>query len=101
MKIKIKTKWGQMMIDPGEVYEVNAQVNPWDNMYRLEFVMEGRRDRLYADLANFMDIAVLMKKIAVEMDFIRQYKYKDSSGNMQINEPRRLSALRSRGTEEA
>ena len=100
MKIKIKTKWGQMMIDPAEVYEVNTQINPWDNIYRVEFVMEGRRDRMYADLGSFMDIAILMKKVAVEMDFIRQYKFKDSTGHIQINEPRRLSALASRGAED-
>ena len=100
MKIKIKTKWGQLTVDPGEIYEVNAQINPWDNVYRLEFVMEGRRDRLYADLESSMDIAILIKKIAMEMDFIRKYKYKDRNGIMQIDEPRRLHALRNRGAEE-
>ena len=96
MKIKITTKWGQITIDPNEVYEVNAKVNPWDNEYRVEFIIEGRRDRVYADLKSSMEVALLLKKIAVEMDIIRKYKFKDRQGHIQINEPLRLHTLRER-----
>jgi hypothetical protein len=97
MKIKVTTKWGQMTIDPGQIYEVNVQINPWDNTYRVEFILDGKRDRMYADLQSAAEISTLIKKIAMELDFIRLYKYKDNTGNMQIDEPRRLNALRSRG----
>jgi hypothetical protein len=96
MKIKVVTKWGQMTIDPGQIYEVNAQINPWDNVYRVEFILDGKRDRMYADLQSAAELATLIKKVSMEMDFIREYKYKDRNGAMQIDEPRRLNSIRAR-----
>lgn len=95
MNIKIQTRWGVMNINPEEIYEINVKINPWDNVWRIEFIMEQTYTPLYADMASSTEIANVIRKVSIAMDHIRQYKYRDQHGVMQINEPRRLALMNS------
>ena len=93
----IRTKWGKMDIDPSKIHEVNIQFNPWDNIYKFEFVIEGSFNRLYAEMSTPEELTRLVSKLSRELSFVKQYKYRDTNtGQMQINEPRRLSAINER-----
>ena len=89
----IKTKWGKLQIDPNRIHEINVQLNPWDNIYRIEFTVDGSFERLVADVESPGELAGLVRRVASELAFVRQYKYKDRNGVMQINEPRRLQMV--------
>lgn len=99
--IVIKTKWGKLQMDANAINEINVQIKPWDNLYKLEFVMEGTYNRQYAEVDSLSALSTLIHKLTNELTFVKQYRYKDGlTGRMQVNEPRRLQALANRKPDE-
>jgi hypothetical protein len=101
MNMRIRTKWGQIIIDPERIFEMRVVVNPWDNVYKVEFVMDGTYEVIPADVANANELNALMRRVTNELHFVKQYKFKDTTGHLQINEARRRSAFKERKEYEA
>ena len=100
MNMRIRTKWGQIIIDPERIYEIKVFINPWDNVYKVEFVMEHTFEIIPADLPDANEVALLLRRVANEISFVKQFKYKDTTGRLQINEPRRLAAIKQRSEQQ-
>lgn len=94
MSMRIRANWGQIIIDPERIFEVRIVMNPWDNVYKAEFVMEGTYEVIPAELANANELTALIRRVANEMHFVKQYKYKAPNGSLVIDEPRRLAAMK-------
>jgi hypothetical protein len=96
MSTIIKTKWGQLIIDAEQIYEVNIRINPWDNVYTIEFILEGSYQRLYAEFNTSNELMNHLRFIISDIAMVKQYKYKDSTGQLQIDEKRRMSIMNSK-----
>jgi hypothetical protein len=93
MNFRIKTKWGKVEINPESVYEVNVKMNPYERIFRIDFVMDNAHTQS-VDLDSMSELGNVLRRITNELQFIAEYKYKDPNGRIQFNEPRRMSMMR-------
>lgn len=100
MNFRIKTKWGLVVIDPEHVFEVNVRMNPFEHVYRIDFVMDNY-NKQSVDLSSMSELGTTLRRITNELQFISEYKYKDSSGRLQFDEPRRMGVMRKKRALEA
>lgn len=97
MSMRIKTKWGQINIEPERIFGIDVTINPWMNIYRITFVIENSYERIAAEMDSISELMTAMNRIENELTFVKQYKRVDpSSGQLVIDEPRRLAAMRER-----
>ena len=82
-----------MNINLENIFEINVRINPWDNIYRIEFTLDRGYERVNADFYDIMELANIVKKLSSKLAIIRQYKYRDRGGFIQINEPMRLKHM--------
>ena len=95
MNFRIKTKWGQVVIDPEHVFEVNVKMNPFENIYRIDFIMDNFHKQT-VDLGSMSELGTVLRRITNELHFIAEYKYKDTNGRIQFNEPQRLRSMKAK-----
>jgi hypothetical protein len=96
MKLKINTKWGSMDIDPEKIDEMTLKLNPWNNVYKLTIYFNNPAFVAEGDFKNMEDLNYALLRITQELDFIKQYKFRDESGALQINENKRLRLTKER-----
>lgn len=96
MNLRIRTKWGQIQIDPERIFEVRVIINPWDNVYNIEFILDRSYEKITAKMESISELSLAMNRVENELQFVKQYKYRDQFGQLQIDEPRRLSLRRQR-----
>lgn len=94
MNTIIRTKWGQISIDPSSIYEINTHINPWNNTYRIEFILEGSYQRIPMEFSTMRELMNTLSSISSDLERVKEYKYMDSSGMLQIDEKRRLNVLK-------
>ena len=96
MNTIIRTKWGQLTIDAASIYEVNTHINPWNNSYVIEFIMEGSYQRLPTEFQNMDELLNTLRSIVSDLNTVKQYKYKAVDGSIQVDEKRRLRIMKER-----
>lgn len=95
MNFRIKTKWGLVVINPEHVFEVNVKMNPFERIFRIDFVMDNFHKQT-VDLEGMSELGTVLRRITNELHFISEYKYKDTNGRLQFNEPRRMQAMKAK-----
>lgn len=93
MEMTIKTKWGKIKVEPEHIYEISIRINPWDNIYWLELILDHGQ-RLNVEFDGPTDLVKVFKSLLSRLAIIRNYKYRDNDGSLQINEPMRLKLHR-------
>lgn len=100
MNLRIKTKWGLIVIDPERIYEVNVKLNTYENKYRIDFVLDNFHTQS-VDLSDMNELGAVMRRITNDLQFVKQYKFKDATGRIQFDEPARTAAFKQKKDEES
>lgn len=98
MNLRIKTKWGLIVIDPERIYEVNVRMNPFEHIYRIDFILDNYQKQS-VDLGDMTELGRVLRRVTNDLQFVTAYKFKDSTGRMQINEPVRVATLKQKQEE--
>jgi len=94
MDMRIRTKWGQIIINPELIIELVVTIKPYDNQYRIDFVMQSNDyNGIFADLPNLDELNTTLRRLTREIEFVKQFKRKNQYGQFEVDERRRMKAI--------